>query len=55
MYKVIPTRCEGCIHLQGVEMYGIRVMDKCYVYDCTITGDMLKKPCKYYCKPAEVE
>lgn len=50
MIEMIPKRCEGCVHLRHRMDGDVRVMDQCYVYDRTITDEMLEEPCKFYVK-----
>lgn len=50
-----PARCIGCIHLQHRMDGDVRVMDQCYVYDTTITDEMLQEPCRFYCRSSKVK
>ena len=43
-----PIRCRDCSHLRGQIEDGAMILDRCYVYDCEITDEMLDEPCKFY-------
>lgn len=47
MVTMVPIRCKNCIHLRGKFEDGVKVMDRCYVYDREITDEMLDELCVF--------
>ena len=45
---MMPIRCKDCTHLRGKLTDGVMILDRCYVYDCEITDEMLDNECKFY-------
>lgn len=48
---VQPIPCKDCRHLRGkMDDECVLTMDRCHLYDCEITDEMLENPCKNYSK-----